>query len=113
MTGVPRAWVQNCGRWVRRHSGGARVLHHMRVLVAKPVGSRGLSFQNLDDYDGLTRNVVWQVAASGALRRQALEKLRRFIFDRDALAASLANSPSTCQEWALKVDMATSTLRRF
>jgi hypothetical protein len=50
---------------VSRHSDGACALHHLGALVAKPTGSRGLSFGAdqkgaWDDGDGSTSKVVWQ-----------------------------------------------------
>ena len=82
--------MHNCGRGVSRHSGGARVLQHLGALVAKPVGPRGSERRRRQggawDYgNGSTSNVVWQVAASEAMRRHALEKLGRFILAWDAV----------------------------
>ena len=41
-SGVSRHWVQNCGRAVGRHSGGALVLRHLGALAVVRVGSRGV-----------------------------------------------------------------------
>ena len=101
---------------VSRHSGGACVLQHLGPLVAKPVGSTGPRFAAdkegaWDDGDGSTSNVVWQVAAGGALRRQALEKLGRRIRAWAALAPSLKHAPRTFEERVDYMGLAMSDLR--
>ena len=47
-SGVSRHWVQNCGKAVGRHSGGAPVLRHLGVLLPVRAGSPGMRFHCRD-----------------------------------------------------------------
>ena len=104
---IAKAWVDNAGRKVVRHMGGAMTLKTLGI-VKKATSSRN-SLRLFLHHTHLTQK--WSIVDNKEAVSSSITKLKQLVRGWAAIRRAVTQAPTTCDEWVRSLRAALAALR--